>query len=86
MKTGHEPKISPELVRRISVSRYLLHLAADNGRMATVSSHACINILQDAIEMFFVASAEHLNIASTAQTRFHQYLDLIREKIGHEVP
>ncbi len=36
--------------------------------------------------MFFVASAEQLNIATSSQTRFHQYLDAIKDKIGHEVP
>jgi hypothetical protein len=80
-------ELTSSVIRRLSVARYLYHLATSNGQPATdVSSHACINILHDAIEMYFVAAAEHLDVVQTSQTKFFQYLDGIAAKLGSELP
>lgn len=79
--------LTPVVIRRLTVARYLFHLALDNGRAASdVTAHASIQILQDAIEMFLIAVGEQLNLALPTQTAFAQYLDKIGQNIGHDIP
>jgi hypothetical protein len=47
---------------------------------------ACVNLLQDAIEIFLLAALDHLNANVTARTEFAQCLDKINEATGDELP
>src|SRR5262249_8651995 len=51
-------------------------------RQRGVAAYACINLLQDALEIFLVASAEHVQAPISPRTDFPQYLDLIDAKLS----
>jgi hypothetical protein len=75
-------------IKRLNLSRYLYFIAVDNARLnREVASFACINLVQDAVEMFLVAAADHLNLKLPARTDFPQYLDKINDVISpNELP
>ena len=75
------------VIRRVTLSRYLFELATQNARSdQEVAGSACVNLLQDAIEIFLLAASNHLNVDLNAKTRFPQYLDKINEAINDELP
>jgi hypothetical protein len=75
------------VINRLTLSRYLFELATQNARSnQEVAGAACINMLQDAIEIFLLAALDHLNASLGARTAFPQYLDKINEMIGDELP
>ena len=65
-----------------------LTLATDNAsRHQEVALFASVTTLHDAIEIFLLAAAEHLNAKIGRRTEFEQYLDKIDEKLTpHELP
>jgi hypothetical protein len=81
--------VDTSIIKRLLLSRYLYRLSADNARLETeVAAFASINLLQDALEIFLLAAADHLNAAIKPKTDFPQYLDLVNEKLpeGSELP
>lgn len=71
------------ITKRLTLARYLYDLAYDNARSdAEVSSFAAINLLHDAVEVFFLACAEQLNAVVKPNTVFEQYVERIDEKIA----
>lgn len=79
--------LAEAVIRRLTLSRYLLQLATQNARSnLDVAAAACINMLQDAIEIFLLAAIDHLNVHVGARTDFPQYLDKINEATGDELP
>ncbi len=75
------------VIKRLTLSRYLVQLATQNARAdQEVAGAACINLLQDAIEICLLAALDHLNIKVAARTEVAQYLDKINEAIGDELP
>jgi len=75
--------LSNSVVKRLMLARFFLNLATEHARShREVSSFAAINQLQDAVETFLFAAAEHLNVKLERRTEFNQYLDKIDEKIA----
>lgn len=71
------------IIKRLTLARYFYDLASDNARSdAEVSSFAAINLLHDAIEIFFLACAEQLNAIVKPNTPFEQYIERINQKIS----
>ena len=69
------------------LARYLFSLAKDAVRSnREVATFAAINLLQDAVEIFFLAAAEHLNAEISRRTEFEQYIDKINEKLPEPLP
>ncbi len=65
--------IAVTVLKRLVLSRYLYELAAQNGRAERdVALSACVNLLQDSIEIFMVAGLDHLNANVGARTEFPQ--------------
>lgn len=75
------------VIRRVTLSRHLFELATQSARSdQEVAGAACVSLLQDAIEIFFLAAFDHLNVHVSAKTAFPQYLDKINEAISEELP
>jgi hypothetical protein len=45
-----------------------------------------VHLLQDAVEVFFLAAFDHLDIAITVRTDFPQYFDKLSDKLGSDLP
>jgi len=74
--------ISKPVLSRIVLARYFHRLADDNAKIGRdVSDLAAIGLLQDALESFLVAAADHLNASVAKRAEFESYLDKINEKI-----
>jgi hypothetical protein len=75
------------ITKRLMLARYLFSQAKDAVRSnREVATFAAINLLQDAIEIFFLAAAEHLNAEISRKTEFEQYIDKINEKLAEPLP
>ena len=71
-----------ETIRRISLARHLFELGSGCLRSKNdLHLFAAVNLVQDAIEAFLIALAEHIEIAFDQGTRFDKYFVLIDEKI-----
>jgi hypothetical protein len=65
------PNVSEPVIKRVVLSRYLFELALHNVRVQQETGDAaCVNLLQDAVEVFFVAALDHLNVALKPKTDF----------------
>jgi hypothetical protein len=74
--------LSQTVLKRLMLARYLLGSAeAAQKSHREVGAFAAINMLQDAIEVFFLAAAEHLNADIGKRTEFDGYIDKINEKL-----
>jgi hypothetical protein len=80
--------VSEGIIKRLTLARYLFHLASDHASLhRSVAAYACINLLQDALEIFLVAAAEHVQAPISQRTDFPQYLDMINAKLSpNELP
>jgi hypothetical protein len=79
--------LNPTITKRLMLARYLFGQAEDNAKShREVASFAAINMLQDAIEIFFLAAADHLNAKIERRTEFDQYIDKINEKLPEPLP
>jgi hypothetical protein len=75
------------VIKRLTLSRYLFQIAIQNAQSdQEVAGAACVNLLQDAIEIFLLAALDHLNVRVAARTDFPQYLDKINEATNDELP
>ncbi len=73
--------LSESIIKRLVLARYFFRLADDNARSdREVAIFAAINLLQDSVEFFLLAAAEHLNADIKTNTSFDQYLDKIDAK------
>ena len=71
------------VVRRLVLSRYILSLGLQHERGPQEASRfTAINLLQDAIELFLLAAADHLNIGIGKSETFDQYIVKIAGKIS----
>ncbi len=71
-----------EVLNRIILARHLYEL----GLNASKSSNdnflfAAINLLQDSVEAFLLAIADHLDAGIDQNTKFDKYFELINKKI-----
>jgi len=72
-----------EIVRRISLARHLYELAASSLRSSNdLHLFSAANLLQDAVEAFLLAIADHVGAAIDQNTKFDKYFVLINEKIA----
>lgn len=71
------------MVKRLMLSRFLFNSAMEHARAHNeFAPYATANLLQDALEIFFLSAAEHLNAKIGKNTDFPTYLDKIDEKIA----
>jgi hypothetical protein len=79
--------LSESVLKRLVLSRYFFELALQNVRSEQeVADSACVNLLQDSIEIFFLAAFDVLNVATAGRTDFPQYLDKLSEAVGYDLP
>src|SRR5262249_46519842 len=79
--------ISEPVIKRLTLSRYLFELALQNASSRQeIADAVCINLIQDGIEVFFLATIDHLNITVASRTEFSQYLDKLSENLDYELP
>ncbi len=70
------------IIHKLLLARRLLDLARENLNSANELSLAIgVNLLQDSVEAFLLAVAEHVNAQIQSKTGFEQYIDLINSKI-----
>jgi hypothetical protein len=75
--------MTPSIVRKVLLARRLWDLS--RRQLETTSELALIvgaNLLQDAVEAFLLGVSEHVNAGIVEKTNFHQYFELINEKIS----
>src|ERR1700704_5460120 len=80
--------LSPAVLKRLMLARFLCNQALENAKShREVAGFAAINMLQDSIEIFFLASAEFLNADIGKKTDFEQYIDKVNDRLGdNELP
>src|SRR5689334_8874421 len=79
--------LTEPVIKRLTLARYLFELALQNARTSQeTAAAACVHLLQDAIEVFFLATFDHLDITVTGRTDFPQYLDKLSENLEYELP
>ena len=72
-----------ETIRRISLARHLFELGYSSLRSENdLHLFAAVNLVQDAVETFLIALADHLQVAFDQNTKFDKYFVLINEKIA----
>lgn len=75
--------LSPSIVNRLMLSRFLFNNAMEHaGAHNQFAPFITANLLQDALEIFLLAAAEHVNAKIEKTTNFVTYLDKIEEKIA----
>lgn len=77
-----------EIIRRISLARYLYELGISSLRSKNdMYLFPAVNLLQDSVEAFLIALADHVNAVINQNTNFDKYFVLINEKIApRELP
>jgi len=72
-----------ETVRRLNLARHLHELGAASLRSANdMHLFSAVNLLQDAVEAFLIAIADHLGAHIDQNTKFDKYFVAINEKIA----
>src|SRR6266404_838958 len=86
-KLQGQQMLSEPVIKRLTLSRHLFEMALRNARQQQEAADAAaINLLQDAIEIFFLAAFDFLNIAVAQRTEFPQYLDKLSDSVGGDLP
>src|SRR5712671_6639594 len=79
--------LSEPIIKRLILSRYLFELALQNVRSEQETGDAaCVNLLQDATEIFFVAALDHLKAPVKAKADSQLYLDKLSDALGGDLP
>ena len=72
-----------ETVRRISLARHLYELGVTSLRSKNdLYLFSAVNLLQDSVEAFLIAVAEHVHAAVDQNTKYDKYFVLINDKIA----
>jgi hypothetical protein len=72
-----------ETIRRVNLARHLLELGSGCIRTKNdLHLFAAVNLVQDAVEAFLIALADHLSLAFDQNTKFDRYFVIIDEKIA----
>ncbi len=75
--------LSPTIVKRLMLSRYLFNSAMAHANAHNeFASYGAANLLQDAVEIFLLAAAEHVNAKIAKTNEISTYFDKIDEKIA----
>lgn len=70
-----------EVIRRICLARHLYELGISSMRSSNdLYLFSGVNLLQDAVEAFLLAVADHLHVGLKENTSFNDYFKLINEK------
>jgi hypothetical protein len=86
-KLQGQQMLSEPVIKRLTLSRHLFEMALRNARQQQEAADAAaVNLLQDAIEIFFLAAFDFLNIAVAQRTEFPQYLDKLSDSVGGDLP
>ncbi|MBB2157733.1 hypothetical protein HLH33_15700 [Gluconacetobacter diazotrophicus] len=73
--------------RRLLTARHLYRLAADQaGQGQDIPALVASNLLQDAVEMFLVAAAAHLNAPVKPKLDFDKLIDAVDQAHGEPLP
>ncbi|WP_316233127.1 hypothetical protein [Bradyrhizobium sp. SZCCHNPS2010] len=87
MDDHKEPRaeLSSAVLRRLVLARFLYNQALENAVLRReVTEFAAINTLQDAIEVFFLAATDYLNVDLGKKTEFEQYIDKVNDRLGEK--
>ena len=72
-----------ETVRRISLARHLYELGISSLRSKNdISLFSAVNLLQDSVEAFLIAIADHVSASTDQNTKFDKYFVEIDKKIA----
>ncbi len=75
--------LSPSIIKRLMLSRFFFNNAMEHARAHNeFAPYLTANLLQDALEIFLLAAAEHVNAKIEKKTDFVTYLDRIDDKIA----
>ena len=75
--------IPQSVVHRLAAVRHLFHLASEQVlSRRSVAAIAAINLLQDAVEIFLLAAADHLQAIVPDRAPFVDLIRLVDEKLG----
>lgn len=88
-KSDHEMSLGlkHEVVRKIELARSFLDLAQDAARTPQdLGLFIAINQLQDAVEIFLFAVAEHLGVSLKEKGGFDGYIETIDKETGTHLP
>ena len=68
---------------RLVLARHLFELASQSLKIPNdVGLHSCANLMQDAVEAFLLAMADHVNASIDSKTEFDKYFVQINQKIA----
>jgi hypothetical protein len=75
--------MNPTTLHKLLLSRSLYHLAKENlDSISGIRLSIGCNLLQDAVESFLLAIAEHVDAGVDPKTGFDRYFELINSKIS----
>ena len=75
------------VVRKVGLARAFLGLAQSAARSSNdFNLYVATNHMQDAVEIFLFALAEHLGVSLKEKDGFDRYFELINSKTGKELP
>jgi hypothetical protein len=79
--------LSEPVIKRLILSRYLFEISLQHSKSPQdTAAAACVHLIQDAVEVFFLACFDHLDVAILGRTDFSQYLDKLSEKLNYDIP
>src|ERR1700730_6163837 len=73
----------PSVINKLMLARHLFRMAEDSLKShREVALYAAVNLMQDAVEVFLLAAAEHVQAPIAPGTNFDTYMTKIDEKIA----
>ena len=73
----------PSVINKLILARHLFRMAEDSLKShREVALYAAVNLMQDAVEVFLLAAAEHVQEPIVPGTNFDTYMTKIDEKIA----
>src|SRR5262245_59023236 len=74
---------SPSIINKLVLARHLFMMSLDSLRShREIALFAAVNLMQDAVEAFLLAVAEHVKAAIDTGIRFEKYFTRIDERIA----
>ena len=79
--------IDPGVIRRVMVARYQYAIAADQGRQhGDAALMTAISTLQDSVELFLNAAADHTRAETKSRAEFDKLFDAVDVKVSGALP
>lgn len=76
--------LNPEIIRRLSIIKYLYQLGVEQSYKTKPLDSISILMFHDSIELFLELSAEFLSASIRKNTRFLEYFDKINQQLNGE--